>query len=64
MVWYEYVGIVWAVLIVLLLTWSYFNQDELTVGDIVLGVLLAPIAFVYCYADWNTKVIVWRRKEK
>lgn len=46
----------WAALII----YSYNNRKQITVGDLVLGAIFAPLAFIVCYADWNTVVIRWR----
>ena len=47
---------------VALLFWSFFNQNELKIGGLILGIVLAPFVFIVWYADWDAKVIVWRRK--
>lgn len=63
--WTQSILIIWSAAFLLLIPWSAFNKKEVTVGDLVLGILFAPMCLIICYADWNAVVIRWpTRKER
>lgn len=58
------IGYFWAFCFAMLGVYSFFNMKEVTVGELVVGIVFAPIAFIVCYGDWQTVVIRWPAKKE
>lgn len=57
-------AIVWLVSIVLSITHSFFNERELTVGDLMFMLVFGPANTIVRFSDWNTVVVRWPEKKK
>jgi hypothetical protein len=54
----------WIICIGILLLYAYFFEEEVTVGDAILGIVLAPLLVVCLIIEFlgDSDKILWRKK--